>query len=273
MKVLREEAASEIANIENLLRPDYDEDYHGLLKGKKIAIVGPAETVIGTRQGSMIDSCDLVVRFNTVIEYLPFSDDLARDIGARTDIIYCNNEVLVDGIVAQKEVSHARFAEICEKLSIKYMVSTNNDFTYEHSSTQSKCYEDSETFQRFLQTQNIETRFRMLFAASDTTSKLLSGYVGRTGFIALIDLLASGADQLYITGMTFYHKGGHLFIADHADELHPMRNHRGESPRDNSPGHNSYLELEVMKVIANTFKEKVKFDESLRNLLAGRVDE
>lgn len=272
MKSQREEVRSEIANIKNLLKPDFDADFHQLLKGKTVVVVGPAETMIGTRQGELIDSYDLIVRFNTVIEYLPFTDELALDIGARTDIIYCNNEVLIDGIAGQKELPSERFTEICEKLAIRYIVCTNNAYGADPSQ-KDEFLAESETFKRFLQAQGIKTGFRMLFAASLLSRKLLSGHVGRTGFIALLNLLASDAKQVSVTGMTFYHKGGHLFISNRADELHPLKNHLGEMPKDNTPGHNSYLELRAMKELSNFFEKRLKLDDHLQRLLkAGSQD-
>jgi hypothetical protein len=273
MGVRREAIAAEIANLKILLQPDYDADYHQLLQGKKIAIVGPAETMIGTGQGHLIDSYDLVVRFNTVIRYLPFPDELTRDIGRRTDLLYANNEVVLDGIVDQRDVSHTKFAELCDQLAMKYIVSTNNDFTYKSSGHARRCHADGETVKRFLRDQKIKTTFRMLFATSDLARKWLSGYIARTGFLAILDLLAYDISQLYITGMTFYHQGGHLFLADRASELHPLKNHRGELPKDGVPGHNSYFELELMRILAASLGEKLKLDERLQKLMEDQLDE
>lgn len=270
MGVLRQAIAADIANLKSLLQADYDAHYDGLLKGKTIAIAGPAETLIGTGQGELIDSYDLVVRFNTVIRYLPFPDHLARDIGTRTDLLYANNEVVLDGIIDQRDVSHSNFAALCDQLAMKYIVSTNNDFTWENSRQARQCRTDSETAKRFLGDHKIKTGFRMLFATSDLVRKWLSGYIARTGFLAIVDLLAYDISQLYITGMTFYHQGGHLFLADHAAELHPLKNHLGQLPKDGVLGHNSYLELELMRSLAASFGEKLKFDDRLQTLIEGR---
>ncbi|MEN3334307.1 MAG: hypothetical protein V7641_3672 [Blastocatellia bacterium] len=273
MGVLRQSIAADIANLKSLLQADYDVHYDELLKGKTIAIAGPAETLIGTGQGELIDSYDLVVRFNTVIRYLPFPDQLARDIGTRTDLLYANNEVVLDGIVDQRDVSHSKFAALCDQLAMKYIVGTNNDFTCKNSRQARQCIADSEAVKRFLRDQKIKTGFRMLFATSDLMRKWLSGYIGRTGFLAIIDLLAYDISRLYITGMTFYHQGGHLFLADHASELHPLKNHRGELPKDGVMGHNSYLELELMRILAASLGEKLKFDDRLQKLMEDHVDE
>ena len=56
------------------------------VKGKRIAIVGPAWSVHGTGQGPALDSYDIVMRFNTAV---PVKADAVPDIGSRTDIL-CN---------------------------------------------------------------------------------------------------------------------------------------------------------------------------------------
>ena len=110
----------------------------------------------------------------------------------------------------------------------------------------------------------------MLFATSELASRWLNGYVARTGFLAILDLLAYDVSELYITGMTFYHQGGHLFLADHASELHPLKNHRGELPKDGILGHNSYFELELLRILSAPLGEKLKLDEHLQKLMEGR---
>jgi hypothetical protein len=272
MSVDRDTVLSELESVKSgSLKLDFDPDYDGLLKRKRVAIVGPAETLIGTGRGDLLDSYDLVVRFNTVIEYLPFSVELARDIGTRTDILYSNNEVLMEGIVGRKLISHEKWAEVCERVGIKYVVGANNDFRHATGEALRPCYSERERFQRFLDEHGIETRFRMLFHISDTATRFLAGHVGRTGFLAIFDLLSFDLAELYITGMTFYHKGGHLFLKDRAPELHPLKDHRGESPKDNSPGHNSYLELELLRAFSDSFGGKLILDEQLQTLLEGRA--
>jgi hypothetical protein len=231
-------------------------------------VVGPAETLLGSGRGKMIDACDLVVRFNTAIQYMPFDAELAKDIGTRTDILYCNNEVLMERILGQTGLSHESFKEVCKAVGIKYLVSTNNDYTFPSTDApEPVCRSEYLAFERFLQQHGIEIGFRMLHSTSAVVRRYLGGYVGRTGFLAIVDLLSYGVRQLHIAGMTFYHKGGHLFLEDCAAELHPMRDHRGLEPPGNSMGHNSYLELQIMKRFSLMYGAKLLVDEHLQTLL------
>lgn len=250
---------------------DFDPDYARLLEGRDVIVVGPAETMLGTGQGRAIDSFDVVVRFNTAIEYMPFAPELARDVGARTDILYCNTEVLIDRIVGQLGLPRERFPTACEAAGIKYFVGTNNDYT--HGATgeggrrkgEAQLYE----FREFVEEQGARARCRMLFPTPAVVRRWLGGYIGRTGFIGIVELLRYPLRSLHVTGMTFYHKGGHLFIKD-CVELDPMRNHLGLFP-EHMLGHNSYLELQVMRTLVDCFGRRLRLDEHVRRLLEARA--
>lgn len=250
---------------------EVDSDFAHLLKDKRVMVVGPAETLRGSGQGKMIDSNDLVVRFNTAIQYVPFPHDLATDIGTRTDILYCNNEVLMDGILRQGAMSHQAFGAVCAQAQLKYVVSTNNDYTFFGGGMTEK-----DSLSEYLALKLLVAQldgpigFRMLHSTSAVARQLLDGYVARTGFLAILDLLAYDIRQLSITGMTFYHKGGHLFFEEYASELDPMLSHLGQGPPENVKGHNSYFELDVLKELARVYGPKLKFDAQLEALLAAR---
>lgn len=251
----------------DLSRLDFDPDFARLLEAKSVIVVGPAETMLGTNRGREIDSFDLVVRFNTAIEYMPFAHDLAKDVGARTDILYCNSEVLRDRIARRQGLSHERFVRACAEAGIKYFVGVNNDFTHgasdEHGAKGSAVFFE---FQKFLDERGVRARPRMLFSTPAVLREWLRGYIGRTGFIAIVDLLRYNVSRLHVTGMTFYHKGGHLFLEDCVGELDPLRNHKGILP-ENMLGHNSYSELRIIETLRDCFADKLELDGHVRELL------
>jgi len=59
--------------------------YSKFLKGKKVVIVSGSPYIIGSNQGKLIDSYDIVVRVNQ--GYFA-CDKMKSDIGCRTDILY-----------------------------------------------------------------------------------------------------------------------------------------------------------------------------------------
>jgi Glycosyltransferase family 29 (sialyltransferase) len=250
---------------------ELDADFGRLLNSKDVIIVGPAETLRGKGQGKIIDAHDLVVRFNSAIQYIPFPRKLANDIGTRTDILYCNNEVIIKQILFQQGISHEKFRRVCEVAGIKYLVSTNNGFTFTApDEREPHCRSEYLAFNLLLKQQGLGMGFRMLHSTSARARTLLNGYTGRTGFLAILDLLSYDIHRLTITGMTFYHSGGHLFFKDSAGELHPMKDHLGRESPESVKGHNSYLELELMRKLSRLYKSKLHLDEPLQMLLDAR---
>ncbi|HEX8474352.1 MAG TPA: glycosyltransferase family 29 protein [Pyrinomonadaceae bacterium] len=277
---MRKVSASEeiYPSLEDLRREfahfDADADYAQLLEGKNVVIVGPAETLLGSEQGGFIDSHDLVVRINTALEHMPFAARLAADIGTRSDILYCNNEVLTENILRRKHISHRRFMRLCDEINLKYLVATNNNFTCtDIANPHHPCFLEHRAFQEFLNKHPTKTKLRMLYWTSNVLRRWLHGYVGRTGTIAIVDLLSYNIKRLYVTGMTFYHRGGHLFYRHCVPELHPLKDHLGRDTNLSDKGHNSYVELELMTKLASLFEERLKLDENLHQLVVNGARE
>jgi hypothetical protein len=269
MKAIVEQDLPDLKELQReiaLIEPDTD--FGRLLSGKDVIIVGPAETLIGTGQGKMIDAYDLVVRFNTAIHHIPFASELANDIGTRTDILFCNNEVIIKQILFQQSITHEKFRRVCESASIKYLVGTNNGYTFPaDDEPEPRCRSEYLAFDLFLKQQGIGMGFRMLHSTSARARTLLNGYIGRTGFLAVLDLLSYDIRRLAVTGMTFYHSGGHLFLEKGAGELHPMKDHQGRESPESVAGHNSYLELALMRKLARLYGPKLQLDEHLQKLM------
>jgi len=56
-----------------------------LVRGKRVAVVGRAGSIIGTGNGPAIDRADVVIRINWL---LPILDGQVADVGSRTDLVY-----------------------------------------------------------------------------------------------------------------------------------------------------------------------------------------
>ena len=63
---------------------DLNEKFSDLVKGKSIALVGPAGSLAGSGSGPEIDSHDLVARVKS-FQHPPAA---AKDLGSRTDLVY-----------------------------------------------------------------------------------------------------------------------------------------------------------------------------------------
>jgi len=239
---------------------DIDPGFSRLVGGKTVAVVGPARTLIGNRNGPHIDSHDLVVRFNDAGD-LPSRPDLVADIGSRTDILYCNQVIL------RRALANGATWD-----GLAYVVCTNNSlsFTTDGRPEPTCDPQDREVIRRLaaaLARQGSTTRWRVVRAASEELSRQLHGHWPRTGLVGIADLLSFGVERLFITGMTFYHGGGHLLMpASH--ELHPLKNRDGTWARSPSGvGHDSYRELEVMRRLAQEHRGVLELDPALQALL------
>jgi hypothetical protein len=69
------------------------------LRGKSVAVVGKAESILGSGEGDKIDSFDVVVRVNCV---LPLDKAWAEDIGTRTDLLFFNQSLKPAVAAAEK---------------------------------------------------------------------------------------------------------------------------------------------------------------------------
>jgi hypothetical protein len=217
---------------------DDDPRYARLVGGKTVAVVGFARTMLGQGRGPYIDGHDLVVRFNDAF-VLPRTPELAADIGTRTDILYCNQVIL----------RRARAAGF-DGAGLEYVVCTNNSLSFTV---------DADT--------PSATRFRVVHAASEMLSRWLQGNWARTGLVGILDLLSFDVRRLFITGMTFYHGGGHLLMPE-SQEMHPRKNRDGTWAQSSSgQGHDSYLELDVMRRLAQEFSGVLETDEALSERL------
>lgn len=60
-------------------------EYEMYIRGKRVVVVGPAPSIVGSCQHDLIESYDVVVRLNHA---LPVPDSMQQDIGSRTDVLY-----------------------------------------------------------------------------------------------------------------------------------------------------------------------------------------
>lgn len=74
-------------------------DFTTFVQGRRVAVVGPSRSIVGSGLGKAIDAHDLVVRLN---HGWPLPEPLHTDLGRRMDILYhcCNGDRPVDRVFA-----------------------------------------------------------------------------------------------------------------------------------------------------------------------------
>lgn len=169
-------------NKEFLFEEPPQDDFFHLVNGKKVVIVGSADHLIGSQCGQLIDSYDVVIRLNDVILSMPFKDNLAIDIGTKTDVLYFNGGKIYSVDWKEKE------GQLRNYVGASCIVRRR----------------DNSTAQKV---------FR--FFGHDPKKNPPS-----TGFCAIVDLLKYPVEQIYITGFNFFHSGQHMFSGKRVKPLY-----------------------------------------------------
>lgn len=159
-----------------------EKQYKDYLSGKRVAIVGPSKSVMLQEDGELIDSYDVVVRLNNMLD---ISDEHKKYFGSRTDVVYATLDDPPKQIALQ-----------CAKAKVKFLSSS---------------YPADEWFfkQRMLKNitflKNVKY-FSTVTMPSQPYWKIKKEMNSRpnTGFCAIIDLLSSDLQELFIVGIDFY---------------------------------------------------------------------
>ena len=165
-----------------------------LINKKNVAIVGPAQYMMGKNLGKEIDSHDLVVRINRSMEScLKFG----KDIGRKTDILY--------SCMIEKP-------ENAGEINIQELISKNIKFV---------CIPPKSSFNGIAQS-NTLTEYANIDKYNDLKSKINTRIISaslnnkiakevncrpNTGYLAIYDLLECAPKKLSIYGFSFYLDG------------------------------------------------------------------
>lgn len=214
---------------------------------KKIIIVGPDTQLVGKGMGVFIDSFDIVVRHNTVFEYLPFDDKLRHDFGSKCNILYFAPQCIKD---------YSGKKETVEKLKLLKNNFGLNYIVYQNGNRDGKYIVGPHCFQKELEwfKKTCKSIGIMMHFCDKLTRNLITemvkynsgqNIIPRTGFISIFDLIvhSSPSPKLNIIGMSFYNGGGHAFRPKAMKVLDPKLNAFGKD----SGSHNSHVEIAMFK--------------------------
>jgi hypothetical protein len=226
------------SNINEILRK-YDSLFAEYVSGKCIALIGPAESILNTNKGSVIDKFDIIVRLNKSI---PLPIGLEHDIGSRTDIVY--NSLNTSDYPGENKFG----TKLYKKHGIKFVSSSypfnNNIF--------------KQDILNYIRKYNFEIPFKTF---DDNKFKNFEKYLGTrpyTGTCAIFDLLSYPIKYLYISGLDFYH-------SKYYKEYREMTKGQQKYSRD-SQIHNAKPQLNYLKNIS-LFDNRIILDSFLDTLL------
>ena len=226
-------------NMLNYFFNNYEKLFSEFISGKCIALVGPAQSILGTGKGEIIDKFDLVVRLN---KSLPLPSNIKQDIGTRTDIIY--NSLNTSDFPGENNLNPALY----EKYGVRFVASSypfNNRIFHDDILN----YVIKYKFQIPLKVMN-DLKFRNFEKNLGTRPY--------TGTCAIMDLLSYPIKYLYITGLDFYQT---KYYSEYRRSTKDSLRHT-----KNSPIHQAKPQLDYLKNIS-LFDNRIILDNYLENLL------
>jgi hypothetical protein len=154
------------------------------VKGKNVAIIGPASSVLFEKNGQEIDEYDIIIRINRGCEII---DNLKDFVGSRTDILYnsLDFDPLTGGDLFKMEDPNIKF--ICCPYPIKERTFKEKIFLNNGGPSLFEKYQI-----RFID-EEIYYNLR-----KETNSRINSG------FGAIVDILNHPVNNIYISGIDFY---------------------------------------------------------------------
>ncbi|MCZ6836757.1 MAG: glycosyltransferase family 29 protein [Planctomycetota bacterium] len=161
--------------------------YGRFLKGKRVALVGPAPTIEGSGQADHIESHDVIVRLNHALPVLP---ELQMDVGQRTDVLYHN--------LWRDHPKACPFPELFDRLEreVQWVCAVHPHLDLDHPYGR-----DIDCF-----VEDLAGRVPFHVPGAIGSLKLHRKLCTRpnAGVCAIVDLLGFKLRSLYITGFTFY---------------------------------------------------------------------
>lgn len=225
-----------------------NDDLYHIFAGKRIALIGPADSSMSEKNGSEIDQYDLIVRLNK--GYQLIENEKTREfIGSRTDVLFsrlderdCLDPDTFDREILQKQGLEHLFG---------FMRTPGLGYYYR---TVSFIEKFGNAFAKQLKILSVE-KYRMIFNS-------LSGSKPSVGYIALYTLMESKATEIYVTGITFYLSGYQKGYRDQTSIDEQLNKFKRRED-----GHDPGKELVVFKEMVKKNRDRIKLDTFLKNHL------
>jgi len=210
----------------NIFRPE------DVFKGKRVAVIGAADSAFENKDGDYINSFDYIVRINKAPHSL--TQEKMEFIGNRTDVLFHSfyeNEISGGGPID---------LHLYEKQGIKYIVNPNNNFK--------GLRVHLNYFKR-----NLSNHLTYLLPKNfyKEMTKNFGKWTPTVGYSGLYSVLHSGCNEIYITGFTFFKTP---YADDYRDHLQDLDNNNEHIK--NQGLHNP--DLEFKEFLRNMDKIKAK---------------
>ena len=216
-----------------------------VFKGKRVAVIGPADSAYEKENGKYIDEFDYIIRINKAAQ--SWTKEKSKYIGVRTDILY-------HSFFENNESGGGKLdLNLFKKLGINYVINPRTNF------------------QAYRRTYNFYTKYRKEFPVYHLPNSYYKKMIipfgnlrPTVGFTALYSVLNSGCDTVFITGFTFFKTPYADGYRDNLKGIEKNMEHIQEQGI-----HNIELEYDLFKeYVKATNCRHLILDEKLNNILA-----
>lgn len=214
------------------------------LKGKRVAIIGAADSVLERARGELIDSYDVVIRINKAA----ISWESGNQPWLGSKFTYLFHSFYENTFSGGGPVDWDLFRERgIEKL-------INPNFNLRGLWTHWNFYKRHQKFKK---------TYLLDFRISRKAYGLLEGWTPTVGFLALVTVLSAPCHSVYITGFTFFRSP---YVKGYRDEL--IRPKKNKAHIEDQGLHHPDLEYEKFKILLGKAPAgNIIFDQSLKKLL------
>lgn len=215
------------------------------LDNKRVAIVGPANSVLNTRQKSLIDNYDIIMRFNSAV---PIPENMKDDIGTRTDIL-CN--CLQPGFINGGNIDPKLWKDngvkwlLCPYArELNYVIYNVNNFERKNK--------------------NINLNFLCVDKPFFDSIQMKLDNRPNSGLLGILYLLEHNIKEIYITGITFG-RGGYCpgYKTGITEEKY--------NKLANSGTHQQKPQEELFKEVYKNNKNRIKIDTILEKIIMEEI--
>jgi len=217
-----------------------------ILKEKRVALVGPANSAYGTNQGAFIDGFDYVIRINKA-PALIHSGKFKHDIGTKTDILFhsfVENDFSGGGPLD---------FDLFDKLGIRYVINPLPSFLGKRV-----------TFNFFKKYLLGRTIYGLSGAKYFQAVKVFGRFRPTTGFCALKMVLEAAPSELFITGFTFFKTP---YGDNYRDALKDVEKNRAYIDKEKI--HNPDIEFEeFLRMYKANTQTSIRFDDTLYSIVS-----
>lgn len=221
-------------------------DFQELFKGKRVVVIGAADSAYEKELGRYIDGFDFVIRINKAL--ITYNENQAKFIGKKTDVLIHNfHENMDDGGGGPIDWT------VFDSFQLKYLVQSKSDFLGKRNVFNYFKKYQSESREVHLLDSNTYANIKKEFGSSFPTRGLLGIYSS----------LISNAKEVYLTGFTFFKTP---YANGYRDNIKSVSETLKHIDRQNI--HDAELEFQnFLKILSSSSVEKIILDDALYQIV------